>query len=174
VKFQPWNPKLFSRLSWFLGAWQTQMEKLLATWSVFSVWTLKQKGHSSQWSNLLGDPSHSIIELFWNIPSGVFWENWPIVKKFGNLMKNWLFLTNISAYFHLFWFKVKISIRLKIHFIIFSVTLNQNKWKYAEIFVKNNQFFIKFPNFFTMGRFSQKAPYGLFQNPLNYNMGGVS
>jgi hypothetical protein len=51
--------------------------------------------------------------------------------------------------------------------------LNQNKWKYTEIFVGNDQFYINLPNFFTMGQFSQKAPDGLFQKPLNYTMGGV-
>jgi hypothetical protein len=38
---------------------------------------------------------------------------------------------------------------------------------------KNDQFYINFPNFFTMGQFSQKAPDGIFQNPFNYTMGGV-
>ncbi len=41
-----------------------------------------------------------------------------------------------------FWPIVKILISLKIHFIIISVTNNQNMWKYTEIFVKNDQFFI--------------------------------
>ncbi len=72
-----------------------------------------------------------------------------------------------------FWSIVKNSISLKIHFIIFSVTMNQNMWNNTEIFVKSVKFLINIQNFYTMGQFSQKAPDGIFWNPLNYNMGGV-
>jgi hypothetical protein len=40
--------------------------------------------------------------------------------------------------------------------------------------VINDQFSINIQNFYTMGQFSQKAPDGIFLNPLNYNMVGVS
>jgi hypothetical protein len=57
------SPKLASFQAWTF---------VIYTRSVFSVWILKQKGHSNQWSNLLGDPSHSIIEWVLKYSNGRF------------------------------------------------------------------------------------------------------
>ncbi len=87
---------------------------LISTRSVFSVWILKQKGHSNQWSNLLGDPSHSIIE-------------WVLKYSIGRFLKKLAHSEKIRE------INVKLIISNK-YFSVFSLILIQSDWKYNKMY----------------------------------------